>query len=138
MLLEEIYDFLQPFAVATRHMEGCRYPTLSTVIPLYNKLLDLVEDWAADENKSMITRKAADNAREKMTEYYDKLTEIYTVATALDPRLKLAYFQDNGWGAQNDPDIGGAEDEAHGAAAEVGTSGGAGGRTLMDTRIKPA
>jgi len=29
LLLEEIFEFLKPFADSTRHMEGCRYPTVT-------------------------------------------------------------------------------------------------------------
>lgn len=49
-----------------------------------------------------MTKAGAKLALEKMLKYYDRLTSIYTVAAIFDPRLKLAYFEGNGWAEGQD------------------------------------
>lgn len=95
--IEECLKFLEPFATITKHVEGFKHPTLSCVIPLYNKLLNFLEDWANDSSHSSTSKSAAFAAISKLTKYYDKTTEVYLVSTVLDPRLKLNYFIKNGW-----------------------------------------
>jgi len=92
-----VIDFLQPFAVITKFVEGLKYPTLSCVIPLYNSLMDKLEDWMVDEKKPAQMKKAAKLALEKIMKYYEKVTDVSIVATIMDPRLKLRYFILNGW-----------------------------------------
>jgi hypothetical protein len=36
-------EFLEPFALTTRFLEGYKYPTLGAVLPLFTKLLMLLE-----------------------------------------------------------------------------------------------
>lgn len=115
--LQEVLCFLKPFAETTRHIEGFKYPTLSSVIPLYNKLLDNVEDWRADKSKAAEIQKAAELVFDKLMKYYEKTTPIYLLATVLDPRLKLMYFKGHGW--------------------EIGDEQ-SGGENLIETRILPA
>ena len=113
-MIDEIFEFLKPFAEATKRVEGIKYPTLSCVIPLYNKLLNFVEDWKLNVHKHKETRKGAEAAFEILHRNYDKTTPIYMVATILDPRHKMNYFTHNGW------DVG--ED----------------GSNLIETKVKPA
>ncbi len=113
----EIGQFLAPFAFTTEHIEAFKYPTLSAVVPIYNKLMDTVEDWAKDPNRLQITRRAAETAAAKLLLYYEKTTQVYILATVMDPRLKIAYFKNNGW--------------------ETGDER-ADGENLIETRIKPA
>ncbi len=47
-VLTGIKEFLEPFANVTKNIEGSLYPTLSMVIPLYNALIDHIEDWVDD------------------------------------------------------------------------------------------
>lgn len=116
-LLGEVMSFLEPFAVTTQHIEGFKYPTLSSVIPLYNKLLDILEDHIKRGlNKPKEILDAAKSAHEKLMKYYEKTTPVYLAATVLDPRLKLIYFQENGFEEGNDE---------------------AGGENLIETRIIP-
>ena len=96
---QDVADFLHPFAVVTKHVEGIKYPTLSCVIPLYNRLMDTLDDAIADNKKSRVLREAAKAAVKKIEKYYDKTTGDHLVATILDPRLKLHYFTANGWDA---------------------------------------
>jgi len=42
-------------------------------------------------------KKAAENARQKLLKYYNKLTPLYCIVSALDPRINLEYFRDAEW-----------------------------------------
>lgn len=119
-LIARIVEFLEPFAQTTRHIEGYKYPTLSCVIPLYNALLNKVEDVIRNRNTPDVIKTGAEHALSKLTKYYDKTTALYVVAVVIDPRHKLEYFLENGW------DKGSAD-------TEDGTP-----ENLIETRIKPA
>ena len=107
-VLKQVTIFLEPFANVTREIEGSKYPTLNVVIPLYNSLIDHVEDWIDDEDCTMDSEEGenrseeiiagATAAKEKLLEYYNKTTETYIVPVVLDPRLKLNYFESQEWG----------------------------------------
>ncbi len=43
---------------------------------------------------------AADKARAKLLKYYNKVTPLYCIASALDPRINLEYFQNEDWDDQ--------------------------------------
>ena len=47
--MEQIKDFLKIFKEVTVIMSGSFYPTLSMTIPLYNILIDHVEDVIGEE-----------------------------------------------------------------------------------------
>ena len=94
--------FLEPFAAITKHVDGFKYPTLSCVIPLYNKLINFLEDWVSDPSHSTISKKAVSAAIVKLLKYYDKTTTVYLVSIVLDPRLKMNYFVKNDW-QEDDP-----------------------------------
>jgi len=102
-------------------MSSSSYPTLSTTIPLYNILIDHLEDIIGnnetedddnnnintendnteDDNEnekwSQLIKEAAKKCKRKLIEYYNKTNDSYLVSVILDPRLKLTYFQDNNW-----------------------------------------
>ena len=97
-------------------MSGSLYPTLSMTVPLYNILIDHVEDVIDDEddqetnenndesdgekeNKewNQIIKKAAKKCRIKLLEYYNKTNNTCLISTILDPRLKLQYYKDQNW-----------------------------------------
>lgn len=117
-LINETAEFLEPFADITKHIEGFKHATLSSVVPLYNKLLDFSEDWNKNRDKNEITVEAAKAAFSKLDEYYTKTQEINVVATILDSRHKLKYFESNGW------------DQAH---QDYGCSD----TNLIESRVKP-
>lgn len=104
-------------------MSGFTYPTLTVTIPLYNILIDHIENVIgddSDENEeineneenqeseeseesedsiwSKIIKKAAKTCKIKLLEYYNKTNDSYLISTILDPRLKLQYYKDNEWG----------------------------------------
>jgi hypothetical protein len=100
-------------------MSGSTYSTLSMTIPLFNFLVDHVEDTIGDEesdenndendndddnddenNDEKIEKsikKAAKSCREKLLKYYNKTNNAYLIAVILDPRLKMQYFKDEEW-----------------------------------------
>jgi|SRR4051794_6406854 hypothetical protein len=45
-------------------------------------------------------RIAAEKAREKLLKYYNKVTPIYCIVSALDPRINLEYFRNEEWDEQ--------------------------------------
>lgn len=95
--IEECVTFLKSFADVTQEVEGFKQPTLSSVIPLYNKLLDCMEDWSTNDKHSLSSQEAALAAFRKLSKYYDMTTAVYLVSTVLDPRLKIHYFVKHGW-----------------------------------------
>lgn len=96
-------------------MSGSFYPTLSMTIPLYNILIDHIEDVIGDENIqeidenidnndneneeewNQIIKEAAKKSRVKLLEYYNKTNDTYLISTILDPRLKFQYYKDQNW-----------------------------------------
>ncbi len=105
-------------------MSSSTYPTLSTTIPLYNILIDHVEDVIENEEiesedeiesttsstseneteQDKIWRKlikdASTKCKEKLLEYYNKTNDSYLISIILDPRLKMQYYKDQEWGEQ--------------------------------------
>jgi len=102
-------------------MSGFTYPTISTVIPLYNELIDHIEDTIGDDDDDSDgdgddsnnndddeesnnddewkkLKKAAKKSKTKLLEYYNKTNDAYLVSTILDPRLKLQYYKVHDWG----------------------------------------
>jgi hypothetical protein len=107
-VIKLVTKFLEPFANVTKEIEGLKHPTLNVVIPLYNSLIDHVEDWIDEENCLLNNegRKTCEEiiagarvAKEKLLKYYNKTAEVYIVPVVLDPRLKLNYFDAQEWGS---------------------------------------
>jgi hypothetical protein len=95
--VKEAMEFLEPFALTTKHIEAFKYPTLSSVIPLFNKLMDDMKDWSNNRSNSEASRAGTDAAFEKLNKYYKRTQGAHLVTTVLDPRLKLEYFYDKGF-----------------------------------------
>ena len=114
--LSELLELLHPFSVVAKLIEADKYANLCSVVPLYNTLLDFLEDWIVKEGHTIETRRAARAALRKLKEYYNRLTPVYIISTVMDPRLKLDYFLRNGF-----------------SEGSVQSNG----ENLIDTRIKP-
>ena len=113
--LKQIKNFLEIFKEVTVIMLGSFYPTLSMTIPLYNILIDHVEDVIGNEDDqeidenieennsenevewNQIIKEAAKKSRTKLVEYYNKTNNTYLISTILDPRLKFQYYKDQKW-----------------------------------------
>lgn len=95
-LVKQAIGFLEPFARTKNYMEAFKYSTLSSVTPLFNKLMDDMEDSSSNAKHSEESRSGSNAAFKKLNKYYMRTQGSYLVATILDPRLKLKYFYDKG------------------------------------------
>ncbi|GBB95627.1 hypothetical protein RclHR1_02580010 [Rhizophagus clarus] len=95
--LNEIQGLLECFQKATIEMSSENSPTLGQTVPIYNYLIDNIEDFLEETNtKSNDVINAANDAKSKLQQYYlssDRL--VYVIATIIDPRHKLQYYIDN-------------------------------------------
>ncbi|CAB5383608.1 unnamed protein product [Rhizophagus irregularis] len=99
--LLEIEELLKYFAKATKQICGEAYPTLSYVIPIYNILLNKLEDFRDTPNRFENGKEVAINAINKLKIYYNKTdSTLYAVSLILDPRLKVEYMKNNEWETQ--------------------------------------
>ncbi len=95
----DITKFLAPFKEASEAASSDKYPSLSVVVPLYNSLLDHVKSYleentcdnSNDFESAMFH--AAENCSKVLLRYYDTTSDACTIATVLDPRLKVEYYQ---------------------------------------------
>lgn len=69
---------------ATLHISHGRYPTIENSIPIFNWLMDKIEDFDKETNIDEVVKKVASNALEKLKKYY-RYTDgiIYTVSTSI-------------------------------------------------------
>lgn len=73
---------MQAFFRATKHVSHATFPTLMSSIPIYNWLMDEIEDFQEDNNRSTKVKNAARAAMEKLKKYYQK-TDIPIYAITL-------------------------------------------------------
>src|SRR6266511_2626498 len=93
-------------------MSMSKYVTLSSSVPIYNKLLDHIENLLNEEDekycKILNIRNAIQKGYEKLKSYYSKTDDsyAYTIATSnffiiyypvLDSRLKLNFYRKEKW-----------------------------------------
>ncbi|CAI5512608.1 unnamed protein product, partial [Closterium sp. Naga37s-1] len=92
--LVALKGFLAPFNAITKAAEGSAYPTMTTIVPYYNLLLDTLEKILTDASNPPLAllRDLVQAALPVLQKNYDNSTDELTVATFLDPGLKLAYF----------------------------------------------
>lgn len=90
LLMEQLEGVLGPFKEASTHAEADTYPTINTVVPLYNELLDRVDRICHQRDKGIFGDMLS-AAKSNLERYYDRTSEICTVATVLDPTLKFQY-----------------------------------------------
>jgi hypothetical protein len=110
----DILDVLQPLKNATEIMSGDSYPSLNMVIPAYVAIMDHLERLSSGtgtDEGSMYTESdfkidASKAALMKLAKYYDISSELCTIATVLDPRLKLDFYRgDKNPSAENPAEI---------------------------------
>ncbi|CAI5477330.1 unnamed protein product [Closterium sp. Yama58-4] len=84
--------FLAPFNTITKAAEGSVYPTVATIVLYYNLLLDTLEKTLEDASTPPfdLLRDLIQAALPVLQKFYDNSTDELTVATFLDPGLKLA------------------------------------------------
>ncbi len=111
--LSDILHVLEPLKSATEILSGDNYPSLNMVIPAYVAIMDHWERLAScnDDVDSIYYESdfkvdAAKAALMKLNRYYDISSELSTIATVLDPRLKLQfYMSDKNASAENPEEI---------------------------------
>ncbi|KXS13802.1 hypothetical protein M427DRAFT_58392 [Gonapodya prolifera JEL478] len=78
-LLKDVMDLLKPFSTATDNISTAKRPTLGSVIPIFNFLMDKLESFSND-----LTQEARDAAFGKLREYYAaRDSACYVVGMAL-------------------------------------------------------
>ncbi|KAJ8651917.1 hypothetical protein O0I10_012526 [Lichtheimia ornata] len=101
--VEHMCKLLEPFDHATRMLSASTsHTTVNMTILSYNRLIDKLEDLADTvENPTcpQDLRDAAKAGREKLLPYYGRTddTEVYAVATAMDPRMRFDWWTRSRW-----------------------------------------
>ncbi|GBB87371.1 hypothetical protein RclHR1_13820001 [Rhizophagus clarus] len=97
--INEIISVLKIFVQTTKILSTAKYPMLSSSIPIYNYLMDRLEAYCENFDSSNDIVIAVKAGLKKLEFYYEKSDEttMYTIATVLDPRFKLGYYEDNKW-----------------------------------------
>lgn len=91
--LEDFVWFLSLFEEATVMACADRHPSLSLVVPLYCSLLNHTEETMEKNDVGSCLHGAARASFEKLTKYYDISSDVCTVVTVLDPRLRLEFHR---------------------------------------------
>uniref|UniRef100_A0A0P6EU04 Zinc finger protein n=1 Tax=Daphnia magna TaxID=35525 RepID=A0A0P6EU04_9CRUS len=93
----QMFSFLEEFTLVTTYIEANQHPTVSLVVPMCNRLLNLLEETSQDPSNHPLLVKGAAAGLLKLSAYYDKASPVVMAATFMDPRCKMQYFIDNGW-----------------------------------------
>jgi hypothetical protein len=97
-LLKSCRKFFKVFKTASDCLCAASYPTLAIAVPAYNFLIDKLEDYRDAPSSPGALKPAANAAIDKLKEYYQGAgTEVYAVATIMDPHFKLNYYHENEW-----------------------------------------
>lgn len=88
---------LGQFKETTEIISASSYPTLSSIIPGYNTLIDHLEDMCSKKEVDKTIKEAAAACLEKFKEYYNKTNKASLLAVILDPRFKIEYYEINKW-----------------------------------------
>nr|CAG8461740.1 12919_t:CDS:2 [Entrophospora candida] len=96
--LKRLKNLLECFQKATLEMSKSSYPTLGSSVPVYNYLIDNIEDFLDEKQHLNDIVTAANRAKDKIQKYYPTLDGlVYVIVTIIDPRLKMEYYNDNGF-----------------------------------------
>jgi hypothetical protein len=81
-------------------MSASSYSTVFLIIPLFNIIIDHIEDTSSTRKQRQI-QTAAEEARKKAVQYYSKTNLVTMLCTALDPRRKFHYFTKRGFSEED-------------------------------------
>ncbi|CAJ0878430.1 8750_t:CDS:2 [Entrophospora sp. SA101] len=96
--IEDIKDLLECFQKATLEMSKSSYPTFGSSVPVYSYLIDNIEDFLDEKQCLDDIVAVANRAKDKIQKYYPTLDGlVYVNATVIDSRLKMEYYNDNGF-----------------------------------------
>ncbi|EXX70016.1 hypothetical protein RirG_091230 [Rhizophagus irregularis DAOM 197198w] len=94
--LKKRQSLLECFQKATIEISSEKSPTLGQTVPIYNYLIDNIEDFLEEATRSDDIINAANNAKNKLQQYYPSSDGlVYVIATIIDLRHKLQYYIDN-------------------------------------------
>ncbi|CAG8848217.1 17511_t:CDS:2, partial [Gigaspora margarita] len=80
---------------ATLEISASNYPTLNYSIPIYNYLLNMIENFLNEDSYSSDIITAISKAKNKLYKYFPTTNGlVYIISIIIDPRLKLQYFKD--------------------------------------------
>jgi len=115
-LLDVVAQVLGVFERVSQPLCAANHPTLNKVVPTYECLFNKLEGFLGMHNKDAngrasaavidrcspanrdVLRTAIKAALAKLRSYYEKpLPRSYVIATLLDPKLKMVYFEERGW-----------------------------------------
>ncbi len=97
-IMAEIRRALGAFDAVTDVVSASKHPTLTGTIPMYNLLIDACEDFVEECTDNEMLCRAIDAAREKLRSYYARANAaVYPIATIIDPRVKMEYYEREGW-----------------------------------------
>ncbi|CAG8526270.1 27760_t:CDS:2, partial [Gigaspora margarita] len=85
--LEQIKKLLKCFKDATLEISASSYPTLSCTIPIYNYLLDLIENFLKEDSYSNDIINAINKAKLKLQKYYPTTNGLAYI-------ISIKYFKD--------------------------------------------
>ncbi|RGB43201.1 hypothetical protein C1646_750105 [Rhizophagus diaphanus] len=83
-LLEKI-NLLHIFSHTTNHISHSQFPIISNSVPVYNWLMDEIEDLQTNKNTNEVIKIAAKNAMKKIQKYYHYTSAlVYNISTDND------------------------------------------------------
>ena len=95
-ILKEVEALLQRFDRATQHISMSRHATISSVVPMYNWIIETLQAYIrTSENEAL--KNASKFALEKICKYNptpESRPNLF-LATILNPSLKLSYFKEH-------------------------------------------
>jgi hAT family protein len=119
-LLEVVGQVLSVFRKPVQPLFGDKYPTLNEVVPIYNYLFDMLEDFldpcddkAHGQGHASILDRCSPASKHALTDAikaaHDKIHKYYAqlwaamdaITVILDPRLKMDYYKHSSW----EPDL---------------------------------
>ena len=91
-VIDQLVEVLTPFNLATETISGEKYPTISMIIPLLHKLLNVTLKLSADDDTC--TKETKEAISTDLGNRYQSTTtqKLLKVATYLDPRYKSLPF----------------------------------------------
>ncbi|KAG2191755.1 hypothetical protein INT47_009024 [Mucor saturninus] len=112
--LKSVSNFLAVFLHATLRLSSEKVTTISDSILIYNALMEHMETFLRNlddpdnqlyQNNTILQmnkdklRFGIKNVHKKLEKYYTKTDDsnVYSIATAMDPRYKYQYYRDNDW-----------------------------------------
>jgi hypothetical protein len=90
---ERLLEYLLPFRKVTLKICGDINPSLSMVVPLYNKLMEHLKTWMEKTDPEEPLHRSTIITNAKIIDYYDLTSDCYTISTVLDPRFGLDYYK---------------------------------------------